>query len=113
MIGCTRSKNSYRSKYSDEWVETANYIATPGKGILATDESTGTIGKHLVENECGVCRGNQRQTRKQRVQNLEEKHIVSLPSGDNSCPQMASTHCTMAPELQRAPWKRLFRSENQ
>lgn len=38
----------------EELIETANYIATPGKGILAADESTGTIGKRLssinVEN---------------------------------------------------------------
>lgn len=35
-------------------MKTAKYIATPGKGILAADESTGTIGKRLssikVEN---------------------------------------------------------------
>ncbi|KAF8658970.1 hypothetical protein HU200_058808 [Digitaria exilis] len=30
-----------------ELVKTAKYIATPGKGILASDESTGTIGKRL------------------------------------------------------------------
>ncbi|KAJ6894877.1 hypothetical protein NC652_028579 [Populus alba x Populus x berolinensis] len=38
----------------DELIKTAKYIATPGKGILAADESTGTIGKRLssinVEN---------------------------------------------------------------
>ncbi|KAK8455856.1 hypothetical protein SEVIR_4G229900v4 [Setaria viridis] len=31
----------------DEMVKTAKYLATPGKGILASDESTGTIGKRL------------------------------------------------------------------
>ncbi|KAK6934649.1 Fructose-bisphosphate aldolase, class-I [Dillenia turbinata] len=39
---------------ADELIKTAKYIATPGKGILAADESTGTIGKRLssinVEN---------------------------------------------------------------
>ncbi|THF97402.1 hypothetical protein TEA_007277 [Camellia sinensis var. sinensis] len=38
----------------EELIENAKYIATPGKGILAADESTGTIGKRLssisVEN---------------------------------------------------------------
>ncbi|KAL4554672.1 hypothetical protein LXL04_037273 [Taraxacum kok-saghyz] len=38
----------------DELIKNAKYIATPGKGILAADESTGTIGKRLssinVEN---------------------------------------------------------------
>ncbi|URD84696.1 fructose-bisphosphate aldolase, cytoplasmic [Musa troglodytarum] len=31
----------------DELVANAAYIGTPGKGILAADESTGTIGKRL------------------------------------------------------------------
>jgi fructose-bisphosphate aldolase class I len=34
-------------KYKDELIATANAIATPGKGILAADESTGTIGKRF------------------------------------------------------------------
>jgi fructose-bisphosphate aldolase class I len=46
--------SAYRGKYADELIATANYIGTPGKGILAADESTGTIGKRLssinVEN---------------------------------------------------------------
>uniref|UniRef100_A0A2P2K496 Fructose-bisphosphate aldolase n=1 Tax=Rhizophora mucronata TaxID=61149 RepID=A0A2P2K496_RHIMU len=44
----------YVSKYADELIANAAYIGTPGKGILAADESTGTIGKRLssinVEN---------------------------------------------------------------
>lgn len=40
--------------FPDELIKNAKYIATPGKGILAADESTGTIGKRLssinVEN---------------------------------------------------------------
>ncbi|EFJ28553.1 hypothetical protein SELMODRAFT_267384 [Selaginella moellendorffii] len=35
-------------KYADELIKNAKYIATPGKGILAADESTGTIGKRLA-----------------------------------------------------------------
>ncbi|CAF2292902.1 unnamed protein product [Brassica napus] len=45
---------SFTSKYADELIANAAYIGTPGKGILAADESTGTIGKRLssinVEN---------------------------------------------------------------
>lgn len=41
-------------QYADELIATANKIAAPGKGILAVDESTKTIGKRLssigVEN---------------------------------------------------------------
>ncbi|KAL2642194.1 hypothetical protein R1flu_009781 [Riccia fluitans] len=46
--------SAYVGKYAEELKATAAYIATPGKGILAADESTGTIGKRLssikVEN---------------------------------------------------------------
>lgn len=35
------------SKYKDELIQNANAIASPGKGILAADESTGTIGKRF------------------------------------------------------------------
>jgi len=34
-------------KYDTELIATANAIATPGKGILAADESTGTIGQRF------------------------------------------------------------------
>jgi fructose-bisphosphate aldolase class I len=34
-------------KYDAELAATANFIATPGKGILAADESTGTIGQRF------------------------------------------------------------------
>ncbi|CAL1365654.1 unnamed protein product [Linum trigynum] len=40
--------SAFVGKYADELMKTAKYIATPGKGILAADESTGTIGKRLA-----------------------------------------------------------------
>lgn len=33
---------------ADELIANAAYIGTPGKGILAADESTGTIGKRFA-----------------------------------------------------------------
>jgi fructose-bisphosphate aldolase class I len=36
------------SKFASELFETAKKIATPGKGILAADESTGTIGSRFT-----------------------------------------------------------------
>lgn len=46
--------NGRNSDITDELIANAAYIGTPGKGILAADESTGTIGKRLssinVEN---------------------------------------------------------------
>jgi len=48
------SNSSAPEKYRAELVQTAQAIAAPGKGILAADESTGTIGtrfqKIKVEN---------------------------------------------------------------
>ncbi|KAF5185869.1 Fructose-bisphosphate aldolase [Thalictrum thalictroides] len=38
----------YKGKYHDELIANADYIGTRGKGILAADESTGTIGKRLA-----------------------------------------------------------------
>ncbi|CAN8072617.1 unnamed protein product [Agarophyton chilense] len=35
-------------QYADELIKTASTIASPGKGILAVDESTKTIGKRLA-----------------------------------------------------------------
>jgi len=44
----------FNTKYRDELIATAKAIVAPGKGILAADESTGTIGKRFdkikVEN---------------------------------------------------------------
>ncbi|KAF3321472.1 fructose-bisphosphate aldolase [Carex littledalei] len=40
--------SAFIGKYAEELIKTAKYIATPGKGILAADESTGTIGKRLA-----------------------------------------------------------------
>jgi fructose-bisphosphate aldolase class I len=47
-------KTQQKNKYHDELIATANAIVVKGKGILAADESTGTIGKRFdsikVEN---------------------------------------------------------------
>jgi len=36
------------SGFASELVQNARFIAGPGKGILAADESTGTIGKRFA-----------------------------------------------------------------
>merc|ERR1712100_999622 len=36
-------------KFKDELMKTASYIASPGKGILASDESTGTCQSRLKD----------------------------------------------------------------
>ena len=45
--------NAYMPKYAAELVANARQLVTPGKGILAADESTGTIGKRVR----AACRG--------------------------------------------------------
>ncbi|XP_078166515.1 fructose-bisphosphate aldolase 1, cytoplasmic-like [Carex rostrata] len=40
--------SAYCGKYAEELKKNATYIGMPGKGILAADESTGTIGKRLA-----------------------------------------------------------------
>merc|ERR1712216_337975 len=37
------------SRHKDELIKTASYIASPGKGILASDESTGTCALRLKD----------------------------------------------------------------
>lgn len=39
--------NTFKNKYADELIATAKAIVADGKGILAADESTGTIGKRV------------------------------------------------------------------
>lgn len=38
-----------KNMYVDELMKTAKALATPGKGILASDESTGTIGNRFKQ----------------------------------------------------------------
>jgi len=53
----------FEGKYRDELIANAAYIATPGKGILAADESTGTIGKRLASINVENIETNRRQLR--------------------------------------------------
>ncbi|GAQ84076.1 fructose-bisphosphate aldolase [Klebsormidium nitens] len=56
----TLSGSAYAGKYAEELVKNAKAIATPGKGILAADESTGTIGKRLASIKCENTENNRR-----------------------------------------------------
>jgi fructose-bisphosphate aldolase class I len=51
------------SKYAQELRDTANAIASPGKGILAADESTGTIGKRFEKIKLANTEDNRRDYR--------------------------------------------------
>jgi hypothetical protein len=49
--------------FTDELIANAAYIGTPGKGILAADESTGTIGKRFVSINVENVESNRRALR--------------------------------------------------
>ncbi|QCE00843.1 fructose-bisphosphate aldolase, cytoplasmic isozyme [Vigna unguiculata] len=53
----------FKGKYHDELIANAAYIGTPGKGILAADESTGTIGKRLASINVENVESNRRTLR--------------------------------------------------
>lgn len=56
----------YANEFSwiaDELIANAAYIGTPGKGILAADESTGTIGKRLASINVENVEANRRALR--------------------------------------------------
>lgn len=55
--------SAYCGKYHDELIANAAYIGTPGKGILAADESTGTIGKRLASISVENVEANRRALR--------------------------------------------------
>ncbi|MBO8584318.1 fructose-bisphosphate aldolase, partial [Staphylococcus aureus] len=55
--------SSYIGKYTDELIANAAYIGTPGKGILAADESTGTVGKRLASVNVENVESNRRALR--------------------------------------------------
>lgn len=48
------------SQYTEELIATAKAISFPGKGILAADESTGTIGKRFKPIQVGNTEANRR-----------------------------------------------------
>ena len=51
------------SAFAAELIETARAIAAPGKGILAADESTGTIGQRFAKIEVENNEDNRRRYR--------------------------------------------------
>eukprot|EP00268_Persea_americana_P020779 TRINITY_DN2084_c0_g1_i1.p1 TRINITY_DN2084_c0_g1~~TRINITY_DN2084_c0_g1_i1.p1 ORF type:complete len:359 (-),score=83.07 TRINITY_DN2084_c0_g1_i1:714-1790(-) len=55
--------SAYIGKYTDELIANAAYIGTPGKGILAADESTGTVGKRLASVNVENVESNRRALR--------------------------------------------------
>ena len=59
------------SEYAAELIATARYIASPGKGILAADESTGTIGKRFAPIGVENVEENRRKYREVRARDRD------------------------------------------
>ena len=83
------------SSLQNQLVETANIIATPGKGILAADESMGTIGKRFAELNVPNTEENRRQYRQMLFGNGQLSNYISgvilheetiLQKDDKGCP---------------------------
>ena len=65
------------SAFAAELIETARAIAAPGKGILAADESTGTIGQRFTKISVENTEQNRR---KYRQLLFETPGFISLSS---------------------------------
>ena len=82
MTGLDKNQTN---KFIPELVATARKMSTRGKGILAADESTGTIGKRfaMIEKEYGVKVENNEENRRRYRELLFtteglEKHISGV-----------------------------------
>ena len=77
---CNLSRlNMSLGPYAAELIETARAIAAPGKGILAADESTGTIGSRFKAINVENTEENRRKYRQLlfKAENIEE-HVSGV-----------------------------------
>jgi len=83
MSSAVSSNNPYKYphlpsyKYGDELIQTAKRIVSPGRGILAADESTGTIGSRLAEIKLENNKQNRREYRKLLFTTKEINKFIS------------------------------------
>ncbi|KAK4851949.1 hypothetical protein QYF36_019716 [Acer negundo] len=77
--------SAFVGKYAKELIQNAKYIATPGKGILAADESTGTIGKLFASI-------NKTSDGKPFVEVLQENKVVPGIKVDKGTVELAGTN---------------------
>lgn len=81
----------------DEMVAVANALVAPGKGILAADESTGTIGKRLASVDTENLETNRRDWREMlfRTRPAMDNHISGVILYDETLRQTASDGMSM------------------
>ena len=78
----------FQSEHAAELAATASYLSTPGKGILAADESTGTIGKRLASIAVENTEDNRRALRELLFTAPDfEKHISGVIMFDETLGQ--------------------------
>jgi len=86
--------------FKDELIKTAKEIASPGKGILAADESTGTIGKRFDGINVENTEANRRAYRNLLVTAPEiEKHISGVIFYEETLDQLTDNGMTMVERL--------------
>jgi len=91
IIVLTKSYKMSKSQYRDELVKNARAICRPGFGILAADESTGTIGKKFDGIKLENTEANRKRYRELlfTVPDLE-KHISGVILYDETARQSSS-----------------------
>jgi len=86
--------------FKEELIRVAKEIGTPGKGILAADESTGTIGKRFDSISVENTEDNRRAYRQLLVTAPEiEKHISGVIFYEETIDQMIDEGKTMTAKL--------------
>lgn len=86
--------------FKEELIEVAKEIGTPGKGILAADESTGTIGKRFSAISVENNEANRRAYRNLLVTAPDvEKHISGVIFYEETIDQKTDDGMTMAEKL--------------
>lgn len=88
------------SPFKEELIRVAKEIAAPGKGILAADESTGTIGKRFEDIAVENTEENRRNYRELLVTAPGiEKHISGVIFFEETVDQKTSDGLTMPEKL--------------
>uniref|UniRef100_A0A061RDV5 Fructose-bisphosphate aldolase n=2 Tax=Tetraselmis sp. GSL018 TaxID=582737 RepID=A0A061RDV5_9CHLO len=94
--------NYFNSSYKDELISTAKQLTLPGKGLLAADESTGTVGKRLASIGVANEETNRRALRELLFTTPGfEKHVSGVILFEETLFQSASDGVPLVQHLQK------------
>lgn len=94
------STDTTSNPFKEELISVAKEIGTPGKGILAADESTGTIGKRFAGIDVENTEKNRRDYRNLLVTAPDiDKHISGVIFYEETIDQLTDDGMTMAQKL--------------